>query len=72
MSRALPEFQILLSVVAGPFPDAEGNTAFFDKQKPVKTSARAALDLKRDFLTAVASLARAVKLHKPSLVVADG
>ena len=45
---------------------------FFDRTKRSTTQRQKILDLKRDFLTSLASVARAVKAHGPTLVLGEG
>ena len=71
MGRMLPEYDITLPLCPGPFTDDQGHAAFFDKNRS-KTPKGAILDLKRDFLTSMASAARSIAAHRPQVLVADG
>ena len=72
LGRMLPEYDISVPLVAGPFSDDEGINAFFDRTRKPTAPKRARLDLKRDFLTSMAVVARAVKAHRPQLIMGDG
>ena len=68
----LPEHEIRVPIAPGPFEDDHGISAFFGKGKGAMTPAKLVQDLKRDLLTSMATVLRAVKLHRPQIVVADG
>ena len=72
LNHMLPGHEISVPVAAGPFEDDQGNPAWFTKGKGAQTPAKMILELKKDFLTSVAAALRAVKAHRPTVVVADG
>ena len=72
LCHMLPGHEVSVPVAGGPFEDDHGNPAWFAKGKGSLTPAKQILELKRDFLTSVAVALRAVKAHRPTVVVADG
>ena len=72
MGRMLPEYDITLPLCPGPSTDDQGHAAFFFDKIRSKTPKGAVLDLRRDFLTSMASAARSVAAHRPQVLVTDG
>ena len=72
LQQMLPGYDISVPVASGPFEDAGGVSAYFDKDKGAMTPQRLVLSVKRDFLTSMATVLRAIKVHRPQILIADG
>lgn len=65
LSKELPEWDVRLALAEGPFEDDDGVGAFFDLSRRGLPPQKKILYVRRDFLTSVVKLMRAVELHKP-------
>ena len=73
LSYLVPRYDLKMALAAGPMEDTEGRATYFDKDVfACKAAHKHPGRLARDLLTGVASLARAVRLHKPALILGEG
>ena len=67
----MPRYEVHTCMCVGPFTDAYGNAAFFDKTRK-HLPKQIMLDVKRDMLTSVVAVLRSLAIHQPDIVVGQG
>ena len=70
--NALPEYHTVVSMVQGPFEDDDGNRAHIEGRSGHLAKHKLMLEIKKDLLTAVATLARQVAHLSADVIVGEG